>query len=113
MDDFMSPWSSGGRWLSSLPLATHNDASEPIVNDALIIWRAWVILSGKRWSKYILVAAWVMTTEAITSPTGNVPVSVNIANALSSSSTGLSFATNFLATAFIAYILRFDNRFFS
>ncbi|KAG6808829.1 hypothetical protein H0H92_002743 [Tricholoma furcatifolium] len=112
MDYCTLPWSSCVNWLSSLP---------PTVNDALIIWRAWVIFKGRRWAKFILIATWILTAGTSLSsiildpaarvfPPGNEPVLLTVSFQLWTSSTGVSFATNLIATAFITYILRFDHR---
>ncbi|KAG6811783.1 hypothetical protein H0H92_005853 [Tricholoma furcatifolium] len=105
MNNFLTPWTSGSFWLSGLPLA---------VNDALIIWRSWVIFSGRRWAKCILAATWMMTADTLSSdviipPSGILPSLLIISSDFALASIGLSFATNFLATAFIAYILRINS----
>ncbi|KAG6811236.1 hypothetical protein H0H92_008406 [Tricholoma furcatifolium] len=86
----------------------------PLTNDALIIWRAWVLFDRKRWALYILLVLWAasvgtsLTYAAITSIPGvHYEASALEAAAVYSIDAGttLSFATNFLASAFIGYVL--------
>ncbi|KAG6809891.1 hypothetical protein H0H92_014260 [Tricholoma furcatifolium] len=44
------PWAASQTCLLIFP---------PLVNDALIIWRAWSIFSGRRWAKYLLASTWI------------------------------------------------------
>ncbi|KAG6808290.1 hypothetical protein H0H92_004637 [Tricholoma furcatifolium] len=71
----------GGPWAT---LRTCLQFFLPLMNDALIIWRAWSIFSGRRWAKYILASVWIITAA----------------------SQVLSFAINLFATSLIAYVLR-------
>ncbi|KAG6810662.1 hypothetical protein H0H92_010842 [Tricholoma furcatifolium] len=79
MDHILNgPWTTYQRWLISFP---------PVMNDALIIWRAWSIFSGRRWAKYILASTWIITAD------------------LGATSQVLSFVVNLFATSLIAYVL--------
>ncbi|KAG6808423.1 hypothetical protein H0H92_004158 [Tricholoma furcatifolium] len=92
-DAIVNPSYSALEWFSQLPV---------VVNDALIIWRAWVIFSKTRWALYILIPTWIATA-------GPMPINPNMAAIIASNiaftSQCLSLATNFLATSFIGSIL--------
>ncbi|KAG6807610.1 hypothetical protein H0H92_006939 [Tricholoma furcatifolium] len=71
-EDHLLKWVKAELFFEQLPLLNH---------DALIIWRAWVILAKKRWVLALLATLWFATAGCI--------------------------ATNALATIFMGYILRF------
>ncbi|KAG6909645.1 hypothetical protein DXG01_016225 [Tephrocybe rancida] len=88
----------------------------PIISDAVVIWRAWVICTGQLWLMTVPIVLWIGTVASslaylglTTSPegmlaTGNDSLSLNIANLLSAS-IALSMATNAVATMLIGYKL--------
>ncbi|KAG6916160.1 hypothetical protein DXG01_008174 [Tephrocybe rancida] len=93
-------------WLQFIP---------PVLNDAFIIWRAWVIFQRRKWALYLSVIL-CLSTFALTlvflilyaSAAGNVEDwngrSKRI-HALSATFSGLSISTNLVATSFIGWTL--------
>ncbi|KAG6830721.1 hypothetical protein H0H92_015000 [Tricholoma furcatifolium] len=107
----------------------------PIVNDAFVIWQAWVIFAKSRWALCILGATWLSSlaldlthahhkgmsiaglilnsdgvaniAAATIDPSLSIPVSEDIQNNFIVASTALSFVTNLLCAFFIAFVLWF------
>ncbi|KAG6909770.1 hypothetical protein DXG01_015486 [Tephrocybe rancida] len=87
----------------------------PLLSDALIIWRAWVVFSKQRWAMYVSILLWLAATATSLASLGSIQVvsagatqqiAANpIGNKLSIASIALSIATNFVATSFIACTL--------
>ncbi|KAG6808422.1 hypothetical protein H0H92_004157 [Tricholoma furcatifolium] len=122
-DAQLQTWTIASTWFQDLPI---------LLNDGIIVWRASAIFARKRWALYLLTALWGITAGA--RPCVSVlddfdhlhagllvftisyaiiaSVPTPSAMAVTDSSiifylyTGFSIGTNFLATSFIAYILR-------
>ncbi|KAG6811014.1 hypothetical protein H0H92_009355 [Tricholoma furcatifolium] len=103
-DVLAQKWDAAGMWCQAVPL---------LLNDALIIWRGWVLFAKRRWALGVLLVLWIaaagtliafVTLESDPTTAANdrlYNISVNLSNA----SAGLSILDNVIATSLIGYIL--------
>ncbi|KAH0584920.1 hypothetical protein H2248_008194 [Termitomyces sp. 'cryptogamus'] len=96
-------WDTAILWLQLIP---------PLVNDALIVWRGYIIsMRGDHWAFYSSLLLWIATFASTITLLGEMSAAKTInshaelLNDLFISVSVLSIATNLLATMSIAYML--------
>ncbi|KAG5726755.1 hypothetical protein E4T56_gene15185 [Termitomyces sp. T112] len=105
-------WTIIENWLTLIP---------PIINDAFIIWRAWVLFERRRWAFYVSIGLYLLTLIVTLVFLGIYSnPDILLAAVLSDSAaqtfllvatTIMSFVTNFVATSFIGRTLWVHLRF--
>ncbi|KAG6811500.1 hypothetical protein H0H92_007148 [Tricholoma furcatifolium] len=100
----------GADWLAYCFPFENRD--QPLLNDLIITWRAWILAGRQRWVLYISMVLWVGSLGTTlgwlsldTARPDILSADPNIYNDLLTISIFLSFGTNMLATSYIGYRL--------